>query len=95
MEEIEKTSQHFMQTYCYTKFGDFLVSTIYRRSSAALNWESWYYETLCWKKDDDEWMGKLFADNSGASNDRGAIKQHNELVEQLYKNGKFNNELNS
>mgnify|MGYP001606770574 FL=1 len=83
MEE-KVNSEKLMQTYLYTQRGNFFVSTIYRRSSAMLNPDGWYYETFAWKliKNTNE-RGEWVADNSGAFTIEGAIKQHNKVCSQL------------
>lgn len=86
----EHTGKKFLQSYLYTKFGDFFISTAYRKSSAMLNPDGWYYETFAWKlikKKRTDWV----ADNSGAISENGAIKQHIEVIYQLQETGKYNN----
>lgn len=81
-------SQQVIRTDLFTKFGQFFVSTCYRRSSAALNPDGWYYETFGWKVEDKkrtDWI----ADNSGASFLEGGIDQHNEVCKQLLLNGEW------
>jgi hypothetical protein len=51
----------------------------------------WYYETFAWRLNGEErtdWV----ADNSGASHEEGAYKQHIEVCRQLHKTGKFQEE---
>ena len=77
-----------MQTYLYTEFGNFFVSTCYRQSSAMLNPDSWYYETFAWKLDGEkrtDWV----ADNSGAITSGHAIDQHMQVCYQLNLNGDY------
>ena len=89
MEVVMKDkNRQVMRTDLFTEFGQFFVSTAYRRSSAALNPDGWYYETFGWKVENNkrtDWV----ADHSGASFLKMAIKQHNEVCKQLLLNGKF------
>lgn len=86
-----ETDKKFLQSYLYTeKFGNFFISTCYRRSSAMLNPDGWYYETFAWKlKEEKERELKIIADNSGAISKKGAINQHMEVVKQLEEKGHF------
>lgn len=88
--EEEKMSEKFLQSTLYSEFGNFFISTCYRRCSALLNSDSWYYETFAWKLNNDNERTDWVADNSGASITSQAIKQHIEVCEQLLKNGEFN-----
>ena len=81
-------NKQVMRTDLFTEFGQFFVSTAYRKSSAALNPDGWYYETFAWRvenKERTDWI----ADNSGAYFLEKAIEQHNEVCKQLLLNGKF------
>lgn len=87
--ELEQTNKKFLQSYLYTeKFGNFFVSTCYRRSSAMLNPDSWYYETFAWKLDGEKRIDWV-ADNSGAIYEKGAYEQHIEVIKQLNLTGKY------
>lgn len=81
-------NQSFLKTNVYSEYGEFFVSTIYRRSSAMLAPDMWYYETFGWKTD-AEGERHIIADNSGAPHVRGAIEQHMEVINQLMEKGKF------
>ena len=87
-------NKKFLQSYVYSeKYGEFFVSTCYRRSSARLNPDAWYYETFAWKLEGEkrtEWV----ADNSGATYKRKAYEQHIEVCKQLDENGEFKEENN-
>jgi len=92
MKEEPNTSKKFLQSYLYTKkFGNFFVSTCYRKSSAQLD-PSWYYETFAWKLDKDKRRTDWIADNSGAEYPGAAFEQHIEIIRQLELNGKFKGE---
>lgn len=86
--EGERLDKKFLQSTIYTKFGDFFVSTIYRRSSAIDG--GWFYETFAWKLDKE---GKreqnIIADNSGAISSGNAIRQHSEVLTSLDYKGSF------
>ena len=88
-EEI--LDKKFLQSYLYTEqFGNFFISTCYRRSSALLAYDSWYYETFAWKlKENNEREKGIIADNSGAISQEGAYKQHLEVIRQLELSGEF------
>ena len=85
----EQLSEKYLQSYCYTKFGNFMVSTIHRRSSATLAPDMWYYETLAWNLLPNGDRDKIIADNSGAHFETQARVQHSQVVEQLYEKGEF------
>lgn len=86
----ERNNEKFLQTYVYRENESFFVSTAYRHSSAALNSDGWYYETLAWELlGISQVRGKIIADNSGAISEEGAINQHFEVVRQLQKTGEF------
>lgn len=85
----EENSKGFLKTTIFTDYGEFFVSTIYRRSSAALNPDGWYFETFGWSLDENGRNNHIIADNSGALSEDGAIRQHAEVLEQLAKTGKF------
>ena len=81
-------SDKFIQSHVYSsKHGEFFISTCYRQSSAMLNPDNWYYETLAWK-----WVNSARTDwvaaNGGAITKTGAYKQHIEVCRQLEANGK-------
>ncbi len=85
---MKKQNKQVMRSDLFTEFGQFFVSTGYRRSSAALNPDAWYYETFAWRVEEKkrtEWV----ADNSGAHFLKGAIEQHNEVCKQLFSNGEY------
>ena len=77
MEKIGKK----IQSYIYTeKFGDFFVSTCYRRASTPE--EMHFYETFAWKLEDKkrtDWVVEH----------AGHIKDHYEICEQLRKTGEY------
>jgi hypothetical protein len=84
----KELSKKFYQSYLYSQFGIFFISTAYRRSSAIDL--GWYYETFAWEIDkDNKREGGIIADNSGALTEEGAIRQHNQVVEQLLLKGQF------
>ena len=85
----ENTSKKFLQSYIYTEYGKFFVSTCYRKSSAMLDPEGWYYETFAWKLNNKNKREDWVADNSGAISPEQAIRQHVEVVNQLIEKGKF------
>ena len=84
----DKPSKQVMRTDLFTEFGQFFVSTCYRRSSAALNPDGWYYETFGWSVENEK-RNKWIADNSGAYFIDGALEQHNEVCKQLLLTGDF------
>lgn len=86
----ERELEKFTQSYVYRDNGDrFFVSTMYRQSSAALNPDGWYYETLAWRLDNEGGRLEIVADNSGASFWEHALEQHTEVVKQLHEKGTF------
>ena len=82
-KDTEERSKKFMQIYLYTDKGNYFISTIYRRSSAMLNPDGWYYETFAWRLNDKDERTDWVEDNSGAISKKGAIKQHLEVIEKL------------
>ena len=86
-----KESKQVMRTDLFTKFGQFFVSTCYRRSSAMLNPDGWYYETFAWGVENNK-RTRWIADNSGAYFLRKAIEQHSEVCKQLLLNGEYKEE---
>lgn len=77
-------SKPFLQSYLYVENEKkYFVSTIYRRSSAQLNPDQWYYETLAWSLEGDI-RKSLVEDNSGALSPIGAFKQHQEVLLKLW-----------
>jgi len=81
-------SKKFLQSYVYSKHGEFFVSTCYRRSSSRIMHDSWFYETFAWRLEGEkrtEWV----ADNSGATWKEGAYKQHIEVCKQLEETGEY------
>lgn len=85
----EEQEYNAIYTTLTTDFGRFNVSTGYRRSSAVLAYDSWYYETLAWSLDKENKRVKIVADNSGAVDIERALEQHNEVCRQLIKNGEY------
>ena len=90
MREEPNTSKKFLQSYLYTKeFGNFFVSTCYRKSSADLDLFGWYYETFAWRLDKDNHRTDWVADNSGSISVSRAFEQHIEVCRQLELKGDF------
>jgi len=85
MEDImrkDELDKKFLQSYVYTKKGNYFVSTIYRMSSAMMSPSPWYYETLGWTLKDKDEKDRLFIQE--ASNfPEGAIKNHYEQCQKL------------
>ena len=77
-------TEKFLQSYVYTEFGDFFVSTCFRESIIAIG----YYETFAWKMENGKRV-KWVADNSGALVVEKAYQQHLEVIRQLQATGKF------
>ena len=71
----EELSKKVLQSYIYSESGNFFISTCYRRSSAMLNPDGWYYETLVWELNDKNERGKIVDENSAMSL-KEAIKKH-------------------
>ena len=95
MNDLENsTSKKFLQSYLFTNYGNFFVSTIYRRSSAMLEVDSWYYETFAWRLDKNKHRTDWVADNSGAGTVPGAFDQHFEVCRQLELNGEYKEIVN-
>lgn len=89
----ERNIEKFTQSYIYRENGEkYFVSTGYRRSSAALNPDSWYFDTLAWRLDENDECTDWIADHSGARTESGALKQHFEVVKQLHEKGIFHSE---
>ena len=88
MEDF-KPSEKVIQSYLFTEFGEFFVSTCYRRSSAMLNTDSWYYETFAWRLNEANEQTDWVADNSGASYLKKGLEQHNEVCKQLQTTGEY------
>lgn len=91
MTNLEKnTSKKFLQSYLYTNYGKFFISTCYRKSSADRDPFGWYYETFAWKLDKKmNRSSRIIADNSGSSYVGGAFDQHIEVCRQLELNGEY------
>lgn len=85
----EKISKQVLRTDLFTDFGNFFVSTMYRRSSSALNPDSWYYETFAWRLNEKNERTDWAADNSGAISIERALEQHFEVCKQLQNTGEF------
>jgi hypothetical protein len=86
----ERQKDKFTQTYVYRDNGEsYFVSTAYRESSAELNPDGWYFETLAWTLNDKNERLDIIADNSGAIDEPSALKQHFQVVEQLHEKGRF------
>ena len=83
----EPLEKKFLQSYLYTDYGNFFISTAYRRASTPE--PSWYYDTFAWNLNDNNERTDCVADNSGAGNVQGALKQHFEVLEELEKTGEF------
>lgn len=81
--------EKFLQSYLYTEYGNFFISTIHRESSAMVNNPPWYYETFAWRLNEKNERTDWIADNSGAHGQVGALKQHYAVIEQLTDTGKF------
>ena len=83
----------FNQSYVYRDNGEkFFVSTGYRCSSAALNPDGWYFDTLAWRLDEKNERTDCVADHSGARSEHQALEQHFEVVKQLHEKGNFDSE---
>ena len=84
----EKENKPLIQSYLYTeKFGNFFISTAYRKSSMT-DYESWYYETFAWKfenKKKTDWV----VEYAGVDDEKYALKDHMEVIKQLNLTGKF------
>ena len=86
----QEHSKQIMRTELFTeKFGNFFISTCYRRSSAAANPDGWYYETFGWRLSEHNEKTDWVADNSGALSEKGAARQHDEVCRQLLETGEF------
>lgn len=88
MEDVQ-----FLQSYVYTAFGDFFVSTIYRQSTALVETPPWFYETLAWKLDKQRIKEKQVADNSGAMDSDEAFGRHQDVCKALYRQGYFEKDV--
>ena len=78
----EEQSKKFLQSYLYTENGDYFISTCYRKSSASLNPDGWYYETFAWKIENGKRTNWVH-ENGGAISKENAIKQHLETINHL------------
>jgi len=67
--------------------GNYFLSTGYRRSSAALNPDAWYYEMYCWELNDKNERGDIVYQDY-ANYQKKAIKQHYLYIKKLLKNTK-------
>ena len=77
---MESTSKKIIQSYVYTDFGNFFVSTIYRLSSAMV--VSWFYETFVWKlNNENEREPGILYEGEG-------LNCHYEVCKHLIKDGK-------
>jgi len=85
----DNTSKKFLQSYLFTNYGNFFISTIYRISSVMMDPPPWYYETFAWRLDKNKHRTDWVADNSGAGTPTGAFEQHFEVCRQLELNGKY------
>ena len=78
-------SKTLAQTYVWHEGHGFFVSTINRRSSAALAHGAEYAETIVW-----EWDGKTRERNrivGQGESSKDSIYTHQKLVERLYRTG--------
>lgn len=92
----EENNKQIMRTDLFSgKYGNFFISTCYRRSSATLNPDGWYYETFAWKLNEKNERTDWVADNSGAITIEKAEKQHFEVCRQLRETGEFKEILES
>jgi len=85
----DNTSKKLLQSYLFTNYGNFFISTIYRISSVMIDPSPWYYETFAWRLDKNKHRTDWVADNSGAGTPTGAFEQHFEVCRQLELNGKY------
>ncbi|GAG32475.1 unnamed protein product [marine sediment metagenome] len=93
--EEKNTSKKFLQSYLYTNYGKFFISTCYRKSSADRDPFGWYYETFAWKlKEDGHRENRIIADNSGSPYVHVAFEQHFEVCRQLELNGEYKEIVN-
>ena len=83
-EEIYFVGKDVHKTYCYTKFGDFFISTIYRQSSCMYG--SWYFETLAWELDDKGERGKIIYQSEDCCIN-GVVDTHSQVAKLLYATG--------
>jgi hypothetical protein len=74
--EFEERSTAFMQTFILKKF---MVSTIRRRSSAALNPDAWYYETFVWELNEKGERGKLIDESASPDYEHSALLHHQKI----------------
>jgi hypothetical protein len=85
-----KEEKQIIRTELFSgEFGNFFISTCYRRSSAALAPDHYFYETFAWKLNDKNERTDWVADNSGAITIKRAEEQHFEVCRQLREKGKF------
>lgn len=87
---VNNTSKKLIQSYVFTDYGKFFVSTIHRESSCPMC--GWFYETFAYTLDENNKSKDWVADNSGATSRIGALDQHNEVCEQLINKGEYKEE---
>ena len=87
-----RENKPLIQSYLFTeKFGNFFVSTAYRKSSMT-DYEVWYFETFAWKLDKDKHRTDWVVEYAGFDDEGYALKDHMEVIKQLNLTGKFNEE---
>ena len=87
MNDEHISDKKFYQSYLYSDFGNFFISTIYRQSSSIYG--GMFYETFAWKLDEKGERTDFVADNSGALSKNKALEQHMEIVRQLNETGEY------
>jgi len=81
----ESSSKKTIQSYVYTDFGKFFVSTIFRQDSTP--YASWFYETLVWELDEDNNRKEhILYQTEGLNN-------HYELCKQLLIKGTYDEDF--
>lgn len=87
-KEIKRTKEYLdgkvMQTFLFTAYGNFYVSTAYREDYN-------YFETFGWKldKDNQKIAGTLMDATRGSSSRKVGIEQHYEVCNSLQKDGTY------
>ena len=90
MREEHNTSTKFIQSYLYTKkYGNFFISTCYRKSSAFLDPAPWYYETFAWRLDKNNHRTSWVVEFAGNNDKEWALQKHIEICEQLDLKGEY------
>jgi len=81
-----------IQSYVYTDYGNFFVSTCYRKSSAMLSPNIWYFETFAWRLNEMNKRTDWVVEEGGGAGLIEALELHFEVCKQLLEKGEYKKE---